>query len=325
LQANRTLRELNLSCCRLGDGGIRIIADAIVGNTTIEILDISANKITPTGLDDITRILESTRIQKIDFERNRRVFGNEASTRRFACVLSRHAFLKNLRLCICRLGDKGIRIIADALVGNIIMEIFDIGRNRITSAGLADITRLLESTQLKSINFWDIAVFNDENATQHFVTTLQHKKSAVQKLPGINEDDFYLDGAKVSSHYNTIINSLSRNRQLNSLNLLLAPPPPPLPQQQQQRNVGTMMLKISHKAIAKFAMVANNAGASAIFKLFQARPAVLEKRLKRPAPAVPTGPQNDGGGIIDNNNSAAMEESSLSSSTIMGGPKRQRL
>jgi hypothetical protein len=44
-----------------------------------------------------------------------------------------------------------------------------------------------------------------------------------------------------------------------------------------------MMLKISHKAIMKFAMVPNNAGASAIFKLFQARPALLEKRLKRPA------------------------------------------
>jgi hypothetical protein len=38
-----------------------------------------------------------------------------------------------------------------------------------------------------------------------------------------------------------------------------------------------MMLKIAHKAIAKFSMVPNNAGASAIFKLFQARPALLEK------------------------------------------------
>jgi hypothetical protein len=44
-----------------------------------------------------------------------------------------------------------------------------------------------------------------------------------------------------------------------------------------------MMLKISHKAITKFAKVPNNAGASAIFKLFQARPQLLEKRIKRPA------------------------------------------
>jgi hypothetical protein len=74
---------------------------------------------------------------------------------------------------------------------------------------------------------------------------------------------------------------LTRNQQLNRVNLLLAPPPPPPPlqqqqqlhQQQQPRNVGmTMMLKISHKAITKFATVPNNAGASAIFKLLQAHP-----------------------------------------------------
>ena len=52
-----------------------------------------------------------------------------------------------------------------------------------------------------------------------------------------------------------------------------------------QQNAGTMMLKTWHKAIAKFAMVRNNnAGASAIFKLFTARPQLLEKRLKRPPP-----------------------------------------
>jgi hypothetical protein len=45
-----------------------------------------------------------------------------------------------------------------------------------------------------------------------------------------------------------------------------------------------MLLKLSHKAIGKFAMVPNNAGASAIFKLFQARPQLLEKRLKPPPP-----------------------------------------
>jgi hypothetical protein len=49
-----------------------------------------------------------------------------------------------------------------------------------------------------------------------------------------------------------------------------------------------MMLKISHKAITKLAAVGNRnnaTGASAIFKLFQARPALLEKRIKRPPAA----------------------------------------
>ena len=43
------------------------------------------------------------------------------------------------------------------------------------------------------------------------------------------------------------------------------------------------MLKISHKAIAENAKVRSNAGASAIFKLFTARPALLEKRINRPS------------------------------------------
>jgi hypothetical protein len=51
--------------------------------------------------------------------------------------------------------------------------------NNITSAGLADdMTRLLELTQLKTIGFWDDrGIFNDQNATQHFASTLEQKKS----------------------------------------------------------------------------------------------------------------------------------------------------
>ena len=51
------------------------------------------------------------------------------------------------------------------------------------------------------------------------------------------------------------------------------------------------MIKISHKAITQFATVGdgNNAyGASAIFKLSQVRPALLEKRVNRPAAATTT-------------------------------------
>jgi hypothetical protein len=46
-----------------------------------------------------------------------------------------------------------------------------------------------------------------------------------------------------------------------------------------------MMLKTGHKANAKFANVPDNAGASAIFKLFHSRPALLENRLMRPPTA----------------------------------------
>jgi hypothetical protein len=71
---------------------------------------------------------------------------------------------------------------------------------------------------------------------------------------------------------------------LNRVNLLLLAPPPTTTQQQQQRTDETMNLKTWHKATAKFATVGNIAGASAIFSLATARPQLLEKRMKRPAP-----------------------------------------
>jgi hypothetical protein len=137
-------------------------------------------------------------------------------------------------------------------------------------------------------------IFSDDDATQHFVSTLHHKESSVQALPGIYSNEEI--GAETYAKFN---NSFSRNRQLNLVKLLLAPPPQqqpqqhPQPQQQRQPQPGsstTMILKISQQAITKFAKVCSSnindaAGASAIFKLFQARPAILEKRPKGPATA----------------------------------------
>jgi Leucine Rich repeat len=225
LQTNRTMRELVLYGCQLGNGGIRSIADALVGNTTMDVLNIGGNTITFIGLPDVTRILESTRLKTIKLDNNEGVFDNKASTRDFARILSRHGFLKVLCLSCCELGDKGILIIANALDGNTIMDMLDIGGNDITSVGLANITRLLVSTQLKTITVVQLydEVFNDEEATQHFVTTLQHKKSSVQEILGIVPYDLPGDEDDQIATLASIRNSLTRNQQLNRVDLLLAP------------------------------------------------------------------------------------------------------
>jgi hypothetical protein len=112
--------------------------------------------------------------------------------------------------------------------------------------------------------------------------------SSVQELPMIIPFNFPKDIP--AAFFATIQNSLKRNQQLNRDALLLAPPPPPLLQRQQQRQqqqtTSSMMLKLSHKAISEFVKVGidNHAGASAIFKLIQVRPALLEKRIKRRPP-----------------------------------------
>jgi Leucine Rich repeat len=73
---NRTLSELNLSFCLLGDEGIHVLADALVGNTTMQTLDIGHNFVTSSGLDDITLLLESTRLQNFDMQGNHAAFHN---------------------------------------------------------------------------------------------------------------------------------------------------------------------------------------------------------------------------------------------------------
>jgi Leucine Rich repeat len=219
-------------------------------------------------------------------------------TCRFLCVegvracqpaLQENRTLKELDLSSCQLGDKGTRLIADALVGNTTLELLNISDNYITCTGLVEITRLIESTQLKTITFWQSgSIFSHLDATQHFVRTLQQKKSSLQELPWLKLTHFeYLPDNINSAAYASIKNSLTRNQQLNRVTLLVSPPPPLQQQQQHQKHAITnmMMLQISHRAIAHFAtkVVPDCAGTSAIFKLFQARPALLEKRrLKRP-------------------------------------------
>jgi hypothetical protein len=68
-----------------------------------------------------------------------------------------------------------------------------------------------------------------------------------------------------------------------------------------------MMLKVYHTAITKFATVApSNAGASAIFKLLQARPALLVKRIQPPAAAAPAAaPAAAGSAANDSSNDSS--------------------
>jgi Leucine Rich repeat len=284
LQVNRTLRELGLRMCSIRDDSVGLLADSLDGNTTIEILNIGHNQISSDGLDDITRLLESTQLRKVDLQLNHGLFIVEAASRRFARVLSRHEFLKDLNLHYCQLGNGGIHIIVNGLVDNAILEVLTITWNYITLAGLADVTRLIESTMtgLKKIDFVDSidGVFNDENTTQHFSATLI-KNSTIVELPHI--DAQHLPAPQHVGLVTTTSIVCARNKCLNHVNLLLAPPQRP---QQQHGTTSTnlFLLKLWHKAIAKLAMAGprgSNAGASAIFKLFQSRSQLLEKRIKR--------------------------------------------
>jgi hypothetical protein len=135
---------------------------------------------------------------------------------------------------------------------------------------------------------------------RNFVTTLQRKMSSLQALPRINPHSLPVSIA--AALLAIIRDSLTRNQQLNRVSLLMDARSPPRQQQnqeqqqqqkqqqqqeQQQRHVGTIMLRSRYKkAVAKFAIVPDNAGSRAMFKLFTARPQLLEKRIQLSAAAM---------------------------------------
>jgi Ran GTPase-activating protein (RanGAP) involved in mRNA processing and transport len=82
LQSNPTLKELHLGRYTLEDDGTRLLVDALVGNTIMELLNISASGITSNDLDDITRMIASmTRVQTIKLHYNSGIFSTTTITK----------------------------------------------------------------------------------------------------------------------------------------------------------------------------------------------------------------------------------------------------
>jgi hypothetical protein len=212
---------------------------------------------------------------------------------------------------------KVFRLIADALAGNTTLGMLSIGWNCICYYGMDDITRLVKSTRLQSIDFaaGTYSVFDNEYANDRFTTSLQ-KNGYVQELPGIQEVRVMLPKSYTTRFLAIVTDCLMRNKCLKHVALLLSTPPPtsslrPLPQpappvqvqstpQQQQQQprcsngstttttatttttTAITRMKTCHKAIAhQFGNTPSQAGASAIFKLLPARLGVLECGRRR--------------------------------------------
>jgi hypothetical protein len=237
--------------------------------------------------------------------------------RAFQPALRTNRTLKRLGLVLVGINslDEGVRLLADALVGNTTMESLDILLYRVSFNALDDITRMIESTRLQTIIFkCHDDVFDNDAVNKRFAAAVQKSPYMLELIVrgggAVSIDKFTLD---------MIANCLVRNKCLKNVDLLLSTPPPrprpaampPVPeaqrpprQQQQPRSNGSTTtttttttataavgMKTCHEAIAhRFAKIPSQAGASAIFKLLQARPGLLEKRLPRPLPPRPTTP-----------------------------------
>jgi hypothetical protein len=95
LRNNKTLKELCLVDWSLYDEGLsRLVGTLLRVKMPLLVLEIGINGITgKNGLFHIPRLLERTRMTKIDFGGNHGVLDDENATRRFAQSLSQNQYL----------------------------------------------------------------------------------------------------------------------------------------------------------------------------------------------------------------------------------------
>jgi Ran GTPase-activating protein (RanGAP) involved in mRNA processing and transport len=138
LRQNTVLQSLVLTSNTLGSAGLAEIAPVLYRNTSIKILDLSSN-----GLDDI----ESANVLHELLRRNKIIvslilagnaFGrNAAAARSILEAVRSNPALQQFNLGGCELGDRGVSILANALVArNASMVELDLGFNEITVVGL---------------------------------------------------------------------------------------------------------------------------------------------------------------------------------------------
>jgi hypothetical protein len=100
LRSNRNLQILDLSSCYSYDEGFHLIVEALVGNTTMEVLGICYEHVGTTLnalVDDINRLVEFAQMKAIRFGAfNRLIFYAANFVQRFVSVLSRHTSLEEL-------------------------------------------------------------------------------------------------------------------------------------------------------------------------------------------------------------------------------------
>jgi hypothetical protein len=91
LRANRTLRELCLAFCDLDEERLRLLADALVGNTSLDVLDLYGNQqFTSNGAADVTRLVQFTQLKNIDAAGNSSLFADKDAVESFISVLQQH-------------------------------------------------------------------------------------------------------------------------------------------------------------------------------------------------------------------------------------------
>ncbi|CAF1259758.1 unnamed protein product [Rotaria sp. Silwood1] len=155
LITNTTLIKLNLSQCQIDDQGAQYLADVLKQNKTLISLYLHKNQISNYGVRFLAdALIQNKTLTTLDLSHNNI---NDEGIQYLANMLQKNSKLTTLHLSQNQIGDKGIQYLANALQQNRTLNILHLSQNLIGDQGiqyLAD--ALINNTTLTTINlYWN--------------------------------------------------------------------------------------------------------------------------------------------------------------------------
>jgi Ran GTPase-activating protein (RanGAP) involved in mRNA processing and transport len=205
---NAYLKEISLKNCGLQTIEARLIADSLMKNYTLEILDLGYNSIGPSGAGQIANALKiNNTLQKIDLGSNN--IANQGA-QAIAEALKVNKPLKNVILMKNSIYSEGAQYIAEALKINSSLTFINLSDNDIGMNGALEIARALKvNNSLKTIMLQNTNIY--DYGAQQFSEALKINST----LMNIN----LFDSSITKSGIQALVDALKINSSLLTLNL----------------------------------------------------------------------------------------------------------
>jgi len=146
------LEELHLANNKFDDTGIASICEAFISKGKLNVLDISGNPITGSGIQALVSALNSAEKTPSTLTITNANL-DDSSAKAIASVLAANKNIATLNLANNKIGDAGASALAQALASNEHLVSLDLSNNNVGTEGAAAISRALQSNgKLNDLN-----------------------------------------------------------------------------------------------------------------------------------------------------------------------------
>jgi len=152
-----SLRSLALVNTALGDAGVLRLASVLVGNGSLEHLDLSGTGITKVGIGGLAMAIGAgcTKLKSLSMERNR--IDAEGAANFATTALQASSSLHVLSLAYNAIGNEGAGAIARAVGARNVVESLNLGKNKIHAEGAQAIATNLQACT----SLYDLSLFGN--------------------------------------------------------------------------------------------------------------------------------------------------------------------